>query len=147
MVTPSGKFSFLKQLAAFRQPYAKRLNVFPLCRDNPILAVVVIKAVAAVKAALAAEAVANKAETQDLAAVVMTKVVMIATRATAVVKAALAAEAVRMVAKAVVKAAPGGARRRITGKHSPKPAADYTYQSTSSCMRCFMRYNKQYGRI
>lgn len=40
----------------FRQQYVNRLNVFPLCRDNPILAVVVIKAVAAARVVLAAVA-------------------------------------------------------------------------------------------
>ena len=41
----------------------------------------------------------------------------------------------------------GEAQRRIMGKHSPKPVADCTYQSISSFIKCFMRYNKQYGRI
>ena len=59
---------------------------------------------------------------------------------------ALVAEAVRVVAKAATKVAPG-AQRRIMGKHSPKPVADCTYQSISSFIKCFMRYNKQYGRI
>lgn len=107
-----------------------------LYRKIMVLAVVIKAAATRVIVTKAVAAVVNKAETQDLVVAVMTRMIRVIAIKAVMIKVVLA------VVKVVL-----GARQRITGKHSPKPAADYTYQNTSSCMRCFMRYNKQYGRI